>query len=44
MGDQTDEAVQLLVVKTLLVAVTSSTGGVHGGSLLKVCDESCALF
>lgn len=35
VGEQTDEGVQLQIIKALLTAVTSSTCGVHEGSLMK---------
>eukprot|EP01137_Pigoraptor_chileana_P033942 Opistho-2@25725 len=36
VGDQTDEGVQLQIIKALLTAVTSSACEVHEGALLKV--------
>jgi hypothetical protein len=39
MGDQTDEGVQLQIIKALLTAVTSSMCAVHENTLLKVHEE-----
>ena len=44
VGEQTDEGVQLQIIKALLTAVTTTTCDVHEGTLLRVrvCVMSCS--
>jgi hypothetical protein len=44
VGDQTDEGVQLQIIKALLTAVTTPSCDVHEGTLLKVCASAFSFF